>query len=102
MIDYLRNQFDYVIIDCAPVGLVTDALMIEKFTDLTFYVVRQGYTYKSQLNLVNRLKDVKVKNLYLIVNDISTQKGGYSVYGQAYGYGIEEEKGWASKYKFWK
>ena len=103
IIDYLKKEFDYVIIDCAPVGLVTDALMINKYADLTFYVIRQGYTYKSQLAIVNDLNAGKVKNLYLIVNDIASQKGGYSsIYGQAYGYDIEEQKSFISSLKFWK
>jgi tyrosine-protein kinase Etk/Wzc len=103
LINYLRKEFDYVIIDCAPVGLVTDALMIEKYVDLTFYVVRQGYTYKSQLSIVNDLKNGKIENLYLIVNDIPNKKGGFSAYGQAYGYGLEDEnQSIFSRIKFWK
>ena len=102
LINYLRTEFDYIIIDCAPIGLVTDALMIEKHADLTFYVVRQGYTYKSQLAIVNDLRNGKVKNLNLIVNDIPAQKGGYSAYGQAYGYDVEQDSSWASNFKFWK
>jgi tyrosine-protein kinase Etk/Wzc len=101
LITYLKGRFDYVIIDCAPIGLVTDALMLEKHTDLTFYVTRQAVTYKSQLNIPNDLiRTKKVKNLYLIVNDVNFQKSGYSSYGQSYGYGgygIEEEQGWLSK-----
>ncbi|CAM3758877.1 polysaccharide biosynthesis tyrosine autokinase [Mucilaginibacter galii] len=92
LINYLKVEFDYIIVDCAPIGLVTDALMIEKYSDLTFYVIRQGYTYKSQLAIVNDLKNGKVKNLYLIVNDIPAQKGGFSAYGQAYGHDLEQDK----------
>ena len=91
LIAYLKTEFDYIIMDCAPIGLVTDALVLEKYTDLTFYIIRQGYTYKSQMSIVNDLNNGKMKNLYLIVNDIPTQKGGYSLYGQAYGFDIEEK-----------
>jgi len=71
IIDGLKRRFDYIIIDCAPVGLVTDALLIEKLADITLYVVRQEYTYKSQLGIVNDLKlNKKVKNIYIIVNDV--------------------------------
>jgi len=91
----LKRDFDYVIIDCAPVGLVSDALLLEKFADITFYVLRQNYTYKSQLNIVNDLRNnKKVKNLYLLVNDIKSQDGnGYGGYGYG-GYGgyVDEEK----------
>lgn len=104
LINYLRNEFDYVIIDCAPVGLVTDALMLEKQANLTLYVTRHGYTYKSQLDIVNDLiQNKKLKNLYLIVNDIKTETAGYSSYRQAYGYGHQfEEQSWLDKLKFWK
>ena len=105
LIDDLKKEFDYVIIDCAPVGLVTDALMLEKYADLTLYVVRQDYTYKSQLNIVNDLQyNNKVKKMYLIVNDIKTQKSGYAAYGTGsyggYGYGgyaEETKKNWLQK-----
>ncbi|TWR25213.1 polysaccharide biosynthesis tyrosine autokinase [Mucilaginibacter pallidiroseus] len=91
----LRSKFDYVLIDTAPVGLISDAMIIEEFTDITFYVVRQNYTYKSQLGLVNDLyKTKKARDLYLIVNDIQTHKNGVTGYGHGYGkygYGDEEE-----------
>jgi hypothetical protein len=76
--------------------MVTDALIVEKHADTTLYIVRQGYTYKSQLQIVNDLNEnQKVKKLYLVVNDIPLQKGGYRGYGYGYGYGygnyIDEE-----------
>jgi len=104
LVAYLKTEFDYIIIDCAPVGLVTDALMIGKSADLTLYVTRQSYTYKVQLDIVNDLIiSKKLKNLYLIVNDIKAEKAGYSSYGQAYGYGLNfDKKSWTDKLKFWK
>jgi len=88
VIEDLKTEFDYIIIDCAPIGLVTDALLLERFADVVFYVVRQDYTFKSQLNIVNDLKNNKgVKNLYLLINDIKAKNGGYASYGQGYGYG---------------
>lgn len=104
LLNELKKDFDYIIIDCAPIGLVTDALIIERFTDLTFYVTRQGFTYKSQLNIINDLiRNKKMKNLYLIVNDIKGKKGSYSTYAQAYGYGLtDDSESVFSKFKFWK
>ncbi|MEZ2335557.1 GumC family protein [Mucilaginibacter sp. RCC_168] len=98
LIEELRKRFDYIIIDSAPVGLVSDALIIEEFVDITCYVVRQNYTYKSQLGIVNDLhKSKKAKHLYLIVNDIELKKNSITGYGHGYGnygYGYEgiEEK----------
>ncbi|WP_295768788.1 polysaccharide biosynthesis tyrosine autokinase [uncultured Mucilaginibacter sp.] len=103
LIDYLKAEFDYIIIDCAPVGLVTDALMFEKFANLTFYVARQGFTYKAQLEIANDLINTnKIKNLYLIINDIKAHKAGYTTYKQAYGYSVEEDNSRWNRWKFWK
>lgn len=92
LIAILRKMFDYIVIDSAPIGLVSDAQLIEKFCDVSLYVVRQEYTYKSQLNIINDLVDNgKFRRSYLVVNDIKAKKGGYYgyVYGQGYGYGYD-------------
>jgi tyrosine-protein kinase Etk/Wzc len=86
LITQLRNKFDYVIIDTAPVGQVSDALVIEEFADITCYVMRQNYTYKSQMGIVNDLqKNKKVKQLYLVVNDIELKSSSMNGYGYGYG-----------------
>lgn len=85
LITYLRNSFDYVIIDSPPVGLVSDALIIEKFADMTIYVARHNYTNKSQIEIINELKrKTKIRNLYLVVNDINLARAGYVGYGNSY------------------
>jgi len=98
LIDELKQKFDYVIIDTPPVGLVSDALLIEEFADITCYVVRQNFTYKSQLGIVNDLyKTKKVKQLYLIVNDIPLKNNAITGYGHGYrshyGYALAPEDG---------
>ena len=71
-----------MIIDSPPVGLVSDALLIEKYVDLTLYVVRENYTYKSQLNLVNNLRAYKkIRNIFLVMNDIKVKSPAYYGYG---------------------
>lgn len=92
LIEKLRVRFDYVIIDTAPVGQVSDALIIEEFADVTCYVMRQNYTFKSQLNIVNDLQKYhKVKQLYLVVNDIEINTNNITGYGYGYGnYNYEE------------
>ncbi len=86
LMEELRVKFDYVIIDTAPVGQVSDALVIEEFADVTCYVMRQNYTYKSQLNIVNNLQKYrKIKQLYLIVNDIELSTNNITGYGYGYG-----------------
>ena len=93
----LKKNFDYVIIDSAPIGLVSDAQLIEKYADLSLYIARQGYTYKSQLDILNDLVvNQKFKKAYLVINDIEQRKGGYYGYGYGhsygYGYGGTTEK----------
>ncbi|GAA4319456.1 GumC family protein [Compostibacter hankyongensis] len=95
LIDKLKENFDYIIIDSPPAGLVSDALIIEKFTDITLYVARIGRTHKLQLKHLNELRDSgKLKNVYLVVNDIHAKYNGYGGYGYGgYGYGyLEDEK----------
>jgi tyrosine-protein kinase Etk/Wzc len=90
LIEQLKVDFDYILIDSPPVGLVSDSLIIEKFADITLYVARQGFTYKSQLTIINDLiSDGKIKKAYLIINDIKNHRKGYYGYDDArkYGYG---------------
>jgi Mrp family chromosome partitioning ATPase len=80
----LRKQFDYIIIDTAPIGMVTDAMLLAHWADATLYLVRQGYTFKRQLEISKNLYlQKKAPKLNLIVNDTRT----YRNYGYAYGYG---------------
>jgi capsular exopolysaccharide synthesis family protein len=81
----LRENYDYIILDTAPVGLVTDTLQIGKFTDVTVYVCRADYTPKSSFGLVNMLaKEEKMPNLCVVINGIDMSKKKYGYY---YGYG---------------
>ncbi|MGF7042572.1 GumC family protein [Mucilaginibacter lappiensis] len=90
MIEDLKKTFDYIIIDSSPVGLVSDALIIQKHVDITIYVCRHNYTDKAQIEIINeiRTKD-NVDNLYLVINDVNFSKSGYFGYGYGIGYGTE-------------
>lgn len=80
-----RKKFDYIIIDTPPVAIVTDALLLATFTDLYVFVIRQRYSLKSTLNLVDDLaKNENIKNIGIVMNDISLT--GYYGYGLRYGY----------------
>jgi capsular exopolysaccharide synthesis family protein len=98
-----KEEFDVVIIDTAPVGLVSDAVMLGRFADATLYVVRHDYTYKKQLQLLNEIYlNQRLPKMSLIINDIKSGGGygryygygGYGYTGYGYGYGNEyfEEK----------
>ncbi len=80
----LKQQFDYIIIDTSPIGIVTDAQLLAPYSDVCIYLVRQNYTLKKQLNIVDELaRTQKMKGLSILVNDIKETKG----YGYGYSYG---------------
>ena len=82
-----KKKFDYIIIDTPPVAIVTDALLVSHFTDFYLFVVRQRYSSKNTLELVDELyKNENIKSLGLVVNDISM--AGYYGYGLRYGYSM--------------
>jgi tyrosine-protein kinase Etk/Wzc len=84
---YLRANFDIIIIDSAPVGLVSDSKILSRFVDATLYVVRQRYTVKKQLGYIDDLyKNKALPNMGIIVNDVK-MGGNNSYYGYGYGYG---------------
>ena len=85
IIDMLRQQYDYIILDTAPVGLVTDTLAIGKHTDVSVFVCRADYTPKDSFNLINELHaQNKMPNMCIVINGIDMSKKKYGYY---YGYG---------------
>jgi capsular exopolysaccharide synthesis family protein len=85
-IDALKNTYDYIVLDTPPLGLVADALELLEYVDASLYVVRQDYTKKDMLSLINKKYDNgEIKNISLLYN-FYNKKGGYG-YGQGYGYG---------------
>jgi capsular exopolysaccharide synthesis family protein len=84
LIERLRKEFDTIVIDTAPVGLVSDALVIGKYADISLYVVRHNYTYKKQLHLLDEIySHNRLPRISLIINDIKNHYG----FGNYYGYG---------------
>jgi capsular exopolysaccharide synthesis family protein len=93
LFEYVKEAFDVVIIDTAPIGLVSDAITLSKFADCTLYIVRMGYTLKKQIHFIQELyHNNKLPKIGLLVNDIKTTShyysyGNYGGYGYGYGYG---------------
>lgn len=82
-----KEEYDFVIIDTAPVGLVSDTYLINEHVDITLYVVRENITPKAAVNFINDQKeDEKLMNMYLVLNDSSLDSGYKYGYGKAYGY----------------
>ena len=93
-IETLKKSFDYVILDTAPIGMVTDTLLIGRVADLSVYVCRADYTHKAEYTLINELSfEKKLPNLCTVINGVDLKKRkygyyyGYGKYGKHYGYG---------------
>ena len=93
-IEILKKNFDYVILDTAPIGMVTDTLLIGRVADLSVYVCRADYTHKAEYTLINELfHEKKLPNLCTVINGVDLKKRkygyyyGYGKYGKHYGYG---------------
>jgi capsular exopolysaccharide synthesis family protein len=85
IIAILRKDYDYIIIDSAPVGLVTDTLQVGRVCDATVIVCRADYTPKESFGLINSLSDQKkLPNMSIVINGIDLSKKKYGYY---YGYG---------------
>lgn len=88
LMDYLKQRFDYIIIDSPPVGAVTDAKILAGIADVTLYIVRHNYTKSSLLDMINDVHQKNIlPNMNIIFNGIKSKKIlGYH-YGNGYGYG---------------
>jgi tyrosine-protein kinase Etk/Wzc len=89
---WAKENYDIVLIDTAPVGMVSDAMTLSKFADCTLYLVRQGHTFKKQVALIDEFyQDHKLPKISIIINDVKLKAGygyyGYGRYGYGYGYG---------------
>jgi tyrosine-protein kinase Etk/Wzc len=101
MFEQLKEQFDYIIVDTAPVSLVTDTLLIAQNADAFVYVVREHYLDRSLLHMPQKLyKDKKLPNMSILLNDTNSKKT-YRNQGFGYGYGSyferETKKSWYKK-----
>ncbi len=89
MFEYLENNYDFVIVDTAPVSLVTDTLLIGSLSDLSIYVVRENYSDKRMLQIPeNFYAENRLPNMAVLLN-AAQNKGGYN-YGYGYGYGSKK------------
>lgn len=93
-IDILKKHFDYIILDTAPIGMVTDTQLISRVANASIYVCRADYTHKADYTLINELSEQKkLPNLCTLINGLDMKKKkygyyyGYGKYGKYYGYG---------------
>ncbi len=98
LINQLKPRYDYIIVDTAPLMLVTDTFLSADLADATIYVTRSGITEKSLIDFANKqIAANKIKNVGFVLNDVNKEHFGY---GNKYGYGYHaEEKGFWKKFK---
>ncbi len=95
MFEDLKKEYDYIVVDTAPVNLVTDTLILGDKADLFLYVIRANYLDKRLLTVPEELHENKrLSNMAIVLNDTDLKRG-YG-YGYGYGYGdfVEEKKPW--------
>lgn len=90
----LKEEYDYIIIDTPPAGMVTDAEIMGTFADATFYIVRHRLTFKQQVTLIEKFfRKNSLPKINVVVNDIQFKKKPYGYgYGYSYGYGYTENE----------
>lgn len=88
LLEKLKEKYDYIILDTPPVGLVTDAVELSQYSDVTLYVMRQNFTKKEMVNLLNnRVKRGELSNVSIILNGFENKAKYGAGYGYGYGYG---------------
>jgi capsular exopolysaccharide synthesis family protein len=88
LIEELKQKYDYIILDTPPVGIVSDALELAQYCDVTLYIVRQNFTKKDMITLLNnRVKRGELNNTSVILNGFQNKAKYGAGYGYGYGYG---------------
>jgi len=98
LIDSLKNLYDYIILDTAPLMLVTDSFLFADIADATIYVTRSETTEKNFIDFANKnIEAKKIRNTSFVLNDVHRANFGY---GNKYGYGYQaDEKKWWQFFK---
>jgi len=97
MLKEFKGEYDYIILDTPPIGLVTDAKILAPFSDITFYVIRHHHTPKSFLRFINNTYiNEDFRNMYIVFNGLKERGmlGAKSAYGNGYGYGYGYGQGY--------
>jgi len=98
MMEYLRENYEYIILDAPPIGAVSDAQELFRYADTILYLIRQGHTDKGLLKMIEtKYKRKEVTNISYILNDFTFSKRhgygyGYGGYGYGYGYYQKEKQ----------
>lgn len=94
----LRPEYDFIILDTAPVGAVSDTYLVDRVADVCLYVTRSEYSDRRNIEFINRLyAEDTLKRIYLVINDVQFESNKYAYYrkygyGYGYGYGYNSKK----------
>ncbi len=92
LVEILKVDYDYIILDTAPLMLVTDSFLFAEVADVTVYVTRSNYTEKELIDFANRqIREKKIRNVGFVLNDVDKKHSGYG-YGYKYGYGYAADQ----------
>jgi capsular exopolysaccharide synthesis family protein len=96
--EYLRNNYDIIVVDTPPVGVVSDAIILGNMVDLTLFILRHRYSYRSSIQLLNELADFKkLPHLSIVINSIKRNKGFSKDIQGSYNYYLKDDKKQKSK-----
>lgn len=103
MMEELKTRYDYIIADNVPVGIVADATISNRISDITLFVVRSGKLDRRQIPDMEMLySEGKLKNMAIVLNGVDPKYRGYGYrygYGYGYGYGYKYGYGYGEKRK---
>jgi tyrosine-protein kinase Etk/Wzc len=102
IMEEIKNEYEVVVLDCPPVGLVSETKELFQYADVNFFVFRQGYSERADFAVLNNLLEKGgVKKVYAVFNDVQKESGygyGYGYgYGEGYGYHEQQKKSWWRK-----
>ncbi len=91
----IKDRYEYIIVDTAPVGMVTDTIQISNYADMTIYIIKANHLDKRMLHIPQKLhKENKLPNMAILINGSDHSKGAY---GYGYGYGKKKKTPWYKK-----
>ncbi|WP_162052635.1 GumC family protein [Pontibacter pamirensis] len=97
LINELKESFDHIIIDTAPVGLVADAFCLSSIIDSTIYLIRCNHTFKKQLTIIENIyRNRELSHPMIVLNDTKMMNSSYHKYGYSY------KSSNTKKHMFWK
>ncbi|SMD44060.1 capsular exopolysaccharide family [Aquiflexum balticum DSM 16537] len=101
----IKEAYEVIILDCPPAGLVSETKELFKFADVNFYIFRQAFSHKNNIQVLNNLIEKGgIEKVYAILNDVHIDRGYGFGYGYGYGYGYSGQHGYHDEIQapWWK